>query len=123
MTVVATGLPEVWPISWAVRRGPLFITAQMPVRPDGSFETGELEKQIELTFANLQSAVEAAGGSLADIVQVVTYFTCDIDRPLLNRVWERFFASPWPNRSILGVRELAAPGVVFHLTATGWVGD
>src|SRR5262245_31533438 len=109
MTTVATGLPEVGPISWAVRRGPLLVTAQMPIRPDGTFETSALEKQIDLTLANLRRAVEAAGGSLADVVQVVTYFKSEIDRPLLNRVWERYFAPPWPNRSIVGVRELAAP--------------
>jgi enamine deaminase RidA (YjgF/YER057c/UK114 family) len=118
-----TGLPDVGPVSWAVRRGPLLVTAQMPIRPDGTFETGALEKQIDLALANLRRAIEAAGGSLADVVQVVTYFTSEIDRPLLNAVWERFFAPPWPSRSIVGVRELAVPGVLFHLTATAWVGE
>lgn len=119
--VVPTGLPEAGPISWAVRGGPLFLTAQMPLRSDGTFETGPLERQIELTLTNLEAAIEAAGGSLADVMQVVTYFTVQIDRPLLNSIWERYFAAPWPNRSILGVRELASPGVAFHLTATAWL--
>ena len=96
------------------------LTAQMPIRPDGSFDTGPLRGQIELCFSNLRAALAEEALTLEDVVQAIAYFVGPIDRDLLNQVWTANFKEPWPNRSILGVRELAIPGVLFHLTATAW---
>jgi 2-iminobutanoate/2-iminopropanoate deaminase len=60
---VETGLPDVAPIAWAARAGGQLWTAQLPIRADGSFETGDAEGQARLTFDNLRRAVEAAGGT------------------------------------------------------------
>ncbi len=87
----------------------------------GTFEIGPLEQQMELTLNNLRQSLERAGGSLAHVIQVVVYFVDPIGRALLNEVWARYFPPPTPNRAIVGVRELAIPGVGFHLAATAWL--
>ncbi len=50
-------------------------TAQIPIRTDGSIESGSIEKQADLTFDNLKKTIEAAGGTLADVTQVLVYLT------------------------------------------------
>jgi len=68
---VDTGLPDVAPISWATRAGGLLFTAHVPIRADGSFETGTFEDQCRLTLENLQQPVERAGGQMRDVAQVI----------------------------------------------------
>jgi 2-iminobutanoate/2-iminopropanoate deaminase len=75
-TPVKTHLPsDEAPIEWAVIADGVLYTAHVPLRADGSIETGPIERQAELTFANLKQTVEAAGGTLADVTQVLVYLT------------------------------------------------
>ncbi|MCP6423689.1 RidA family protein, partial [Klebsiella pneumoniae] len=74
-------------------------TAHGPVRPDGSIDTGPIEDQARLTFANLRQAVQAAGGTLADVTQVLIYMTDVQDTKAIDAVYREFFEAPYPNRS------------------------
>ena len=52
---VKTHLPgEDAPIEWAVIADGILYTAQIPIHADGTIETGDIEKQAELTFRNLR---------------------------------------------------------------------
>ncbi len=52
--VIKTHLPgEEAPIEWAVSADGILYTAQIPIRADGSIETGDIAKQADLTFTNL----------------------------------------------------------------------
>ena len=63
--VIKTHLPgEEAPIEWAVSADGILYTAQIPIRADGSIETGDIAKQADLTFTNLKRTLEAAGGRL-----------------------------------------------------------
>ena len=74
--VIKTHLPgEEAPIEWAVSADGILYTAQIPIRADGSIETGDITKQADLTFTNLMRTLEAAGGSPADVTQVLVYLT------------------------------------------------
>ena len=65
---IPTGLPmETAPFSHAVVVGGWLYTATLPVRPDGSLETGSGAAQSEAALANLRQAVEAAGATLDDV--------------------------------------------------------
>ena len=116
--IVDTGLPALaQPFSWAVKASGLLFTAHGPVRPDGSIDTGAIEDQARLTFANLQRAVEAAGGRLDDVAQVLIYMTDVKDMPAIDRVYREFFAAPYPNRSSMGVAGLVVPGMKIEIVA------
>ena len=65
----------------------------MPLRADGSVETGPIELQAEVTFDNLKRTLEAAGGSLDGILQysvdpivstdiIHSAYSCIFDSPL-----------------------------------------
>jgi enamine deaminase RidA (YjgF/YER057c/UK114 family) len=87
------------------------------VRPDGTIETGDVSAQARLTFANLRQAVVAAGGSLADVAQVLIYMTDVADMPAIDAVYREFFAPPYPNRSSAAVAALVAPGMKLEIVA------
>ena len=116
--VVDTGLPALaQPFSWAVRAGGLVFTTHGPVRPDGSIHTGAVAEQTRLTLANLRQALQAAGGSLSDVAQVLIYLTDITDMPAVDAVYREHFQPPYPNRSSVAVSALAVPGMRIELVA------
>lgn len=116
--VIDVGLPPLkQPFSWAVKSAGMLFTAHGPVRSDGSIDTGPIEDQARLTFANLQRAVQAAGGTLADVMQVLIYMTDVQDMPAIDAVYREFFEAPWPNRSSAAVAGLVVPGMKIEIVA------
>jgi enamine deaminase RidA (YjgF/YER057c/UK114 family) len=116
--IVDTGLPPLkQPFSWAVKAAGLLFTAHGPVRPDGTIDTGSIEAQARLTFANLSRAVVAAGGGLQDVTQVLIYMTDVADMPAIDAVYREFFEAPYPNRSSMGVSALVVPGMKIEIVA------
>jgi enamine deaminase RidA (YjgF/YER057c/UK114 family) len=115
---VTTHLPvEDAPIEWAVTADGVLYTAQIPIYPDGKIETGDIEKQADLTFQNLKKTVEAAGGSLTDVTQVLVYLTGKEHFVKMNEVYRRYFSKPYPNRATVIVAGLMVPGAVIEIVA------
>ncbi len=115
---VKTHLPgEDAPLEWAVTADGVLYTAQIPIRTDGSIESGDIEKQADLTFDNLKKTVEAAGGTLADVTQVLVYLTGKEHFVKMNEVYRRYFSKPFPNRATVIVAGLMVPGAVIEIVA------
>lgn len=116
--VVKTHLPgEDAPIEWAVTADGVLYTAQIPIRADGGIETGDIERQADLTFDNLKKTLEAAGGTLADVTQVLVYLTGKEHFAKMNEVYRRYFSKPFPNRATVIVAGLMVPGAVIEIVA------
>ena len=116
--IIDCGLPALaQPFSWAVRGAGLLFTAHGPVRQDGSLDTGTIEAQARLTFANLQRAVQAAGGSLSDVTQVLIYMLDISDMKAIDAVYREFFEPPYPNRSSMAIAGLVVPGMKLEIVA------
>jgi 2-iminobutanoate/2-iminopropanoate deaminase len=116
--VIDCGLPQLaQPFSWAVKGGNVLYTAHGPVRADGSIDTGPIDAQARLTFDNLRQAVEAAGGTLADVTQVLIYMTDIADMKAIDAVYREFFSAPYPNRSSCAVVALVVPGMKMEIVA------
>lgn len=117
--VVDVGLPPLkQAFSWAVKaKGEMLFTVNGPVRPDGSIDTGSIEQQARLTFANLQRATQAAGGSLENVTQVLIYMTDVADMDSIDKVYREFFSAPFPNRASIGVAALVEPGMKLEVLA------
>ncbi|WP_295529679.1 RidA family protein [uncultured Pseudacidovorax sp.] len=121
--VIDVGLPALkQPFSWAVKAtGAMLFTAHGPVRTDGTIDTGTIEAQTRLTFENLRRAVQAAGGSMADVTQVLIYMTDVTDMPAIDAVYREFFEAPYPNRSSAAVAALVVPGMKIEIVAYAMV--
>jgi 2-iminobutanoate/2-iminopropanoate deaminase len=96
------------PYSQAVRAGDLlFVSGQIPLDP----KTGELVRsgvadETVRVLDNLKAILDAAGGSLADVVKT-TIFLKDMNNfSTVNEVYGRYFPQPFPARATVEVARL-----------------
>ena len=121
--VIETGLPEFGrPVEWATIGGGLLCTAAVPMKSDGSYETGEPRAQIELALSNLEKVVAAAGGQLADVLQIMVFLTGAEHIPTLNEVWAEHFDPPHPNRAVVIVAAIGVPDIVIMMQVHANIG-
>jgi 2-iminobutanoate/2-iminopropanoate deaminase len=119
---VKTHLPAVSsPLEWATTADGVLYTAQIPNREDGSIEQGDIAAQAQLTLDNLRRTVEAAGGTMDDVTQVVVYLPDPADFPGMNAVYAKAFNKPYPNRATI-VAKLMVPGARIEILAYAHVG-
>ncbi|SAK91154.1 endoribonuclease L-PSP [Caballeronia hypogeia] len=97
--------------------GGVLVTTQVPIRPDGSLELGDIETQSECTLRALKAALEGAGSSMDRVMHLTIYLTDMADRAVFNGVYKRFFSRPWPVRAAVGVAALAVEGMRVEVTA------
>jgi len=111
--IIKTGLPEFGrPTEHAVMAGRILYTAVVPLKSDGTFETGEPKKQLELTLSNLRQILEAAGGNMAHITQALVFLTSADHIPMLNEIWAKSIMAPYPNRAIVIVNAIGVKDVI-----------
>jgi len=110
------------PIEWATTADGILYTAQIPIREDGSIETGDITKQARLTLDNLKRTVEAAGGNMDDVTQVLVYLTSPDSFPGMNAVYETYFRKPYPNRATV-VAGLMVKGALIEIVAYAHIGQ
>jgi 2-iminobutanoate/2-iminopropanoate deaminase len=100
--------PSVGPFSAAVRGVPsLYVSGQVAIDPATTrLVVGDVARQAEQIFANLEAVLAAAGKSFADVVRVGVYLTNMGDFAAMNAVYARHFAAPYPARTTIGVAAL-----------------
>ncbi len=99
----------------------LYCAGQASVDENGTpVHAGDMRKQIEQAFDNLETVLKAAGYSLANVVRL-NYYTTDIDGFLRasDVVGARLAAAKCqPPGTLLGVSKLAFPGLMIEMEAT-----
>jgi 2-iminobutanoate/2-iminopropanoate deaminase len=78
--------------------------------------------QAKAIFAKIRHLVEAAGGSMADIV-TVTIFVTDISQR--EKVWQarrEFFTGNFPSSTLVQVAALANPSLKVEINAVAHIG-
>jgi 2-iminobutanoate/2-iminopropanoate deaminase len=100
----------------------VFISAMTARRPDGSVAgVGDVEAQTRQVCENIKAALEAAGGTMADVCRVDVYLRNMGDRERLNAVRREFFGSPPPASSVVEVSKLASPEFLVEMSAIALV--
>jgi 2-iminobutanoate/2-iminopropanoate deaminase len=117
---IATGIaPSSAPVSDANRAGNHVWLVAIAEDPEtGAIVASGIEEQTRRTLMNLDQAVRAAGGTLADIVDVRVFLIDRNDATGMNTVYREFFAAPYPVRATVVVKELLADGLRIEITAT-----
>jgi len=80
----------------------------------------DIRAQMHLAFDNMEAVLDKAGMELSDVVHVVLY-TTDIEQTLAN--WDAYVervdrAGIQPPLSLIGVAQLALPGMMIEIEAT-----
>ena len=94
--------------SQAVKHGNLvFLSGQIPLDPDTmEIATGDFEARARRVFDNLQAVVEAAGGTMDQVLKLNIYQTDLANFATVNTVMADYFAEPYPARAAVGVASL-----------------
>ncbi len=90
----------------------------VPIRPDGSIENGDATQQTEVTPADLQATLKAAGADFKDVTLVQIYLTSLEHNPAFDEVYKRFFVEPYPVRACIAVSDLPTPGTIIEMVVT-----
>ena len=98
----------VGPYSQAVRAGCfLFVSGQIPIDPStGEMVRGDFEEAARRVLENVKAIVEAAGGSMDDIVKVTVYMTDLTLFKAFNTIYAEYFRDRKPARAVIGVASL-----------------
>lgn len=99
--------PAIGPYSQGIRTEQfLFSSGQIPLKPDGSLETGSVEAQTKQVLENLKAVLEAGGTSLDKVVKCTCFLADMNDFAAMNGVYSEYFTGTAPARSAVEVARL-----------------
>jgi len=103
----------------AVRFGDLLFISGIPPTDRGGKVVGgdDVAAQARQVFRNMKLVLDAAGASFADILKITVYLLDVNDRAAINPVRKEFFGAVRPASTLIGVKELAIPGMKVEVEA------
>jgi 2-iminobutanoate/2-iminopropanoate deaminase len=103
----------------AVRWGDLvFISGVAPLDGAGRLVGGDdVVEQTRQVFRNLERILAATGATFGDVVKVTVYLTDVADRGRINPVRQEYFGAARPASTLIGVAQLAVPGMKVEIEA------
>ena len=105
----------------ALRAGPwILVSGQGPLRPDGSIISGDIATQTRATLENVRRLVEAAGGSMSQVVKCTCYIADISLFPAFDGAYREAFAEPSPTRTTV---EAGLDGILVEIDAMAYLGD
>lgn len=84
----------------------LFTSGQIPLRPDGSLNDGDIAVQTRQVLENLRVIVEAAGVSMQQVVKTTVFLKDLNDFAAMNTIYADAFGAHTPARSTVQVAKL-----------------
>ena len=102
------------PYSQAIQVGNLVYTSgQLPIDPStGSFPDGGIKEQTRQSLLNIQSILQEAGLTMANVVKTLVFLADMNDFAEMNSVYSEFFKAPFPARSAVAVKTLPKGALV-----------
>jgi 2-iminobutanoate/2-iminopropanoate deaminase len=100
--------PPVGPFSPAVMSGGLlYLSGQVAQDPaSGKLISGDTAQQTEQILRNTGAVLQAAGKGFADVLKVGVFLTEMGDFQAMNAVYGKYFETPYPARTTVGVAAL-----------------
>jgi 2-iminobutanoate/2-iminopropanoate deaminase len=96
----------------------VFVSGMTARRPDGSIAgVGDVREQTRQVCENVRTAVEAAGGTLADVCRVDVYVRTMEDFAKIHEVRAQYFSEPLPASTMVEVSMLAHPDYLIEINA------
>jgi enamine deaminase RidA (YjgF/YER057c/UK114 family) len=80
----------------------------------GGDDAAEQTRQV---FRNMKNILDAAGAGFEDILRVTVYLTDVADRTRINPVRKEYFGATRPASTLIGVAQLAVPGMKVEIEA------
>lgn len=114
--VISTDLAPraIGPYSPGIRIGNMVFTAgQIALVPaTGVLVEGDIAAQTQQVLQNLQAIIEAAGGSMSNVVKTTVFLKSLSDFAAMNTIYGKFFSENPPARTTVEVAALPKGGLV-----------
>lgn len=96
------------PYSQGMRAGGsfLFLSGQIPLRPDGTLVEGDVGEQTRQVMANIRALLDAAGLGFENVVKTTIFLSSMDHFAAVNQVYGDAVGSPPPARSTVAVAGL-----------------
>ena len=124
--VVSPAVPEPPPERWSnclVSDGIAYVSGMTARGADAKALAGMDEyEQSKVIFGKIKGMVEAAGGTMSDVVKITVYVT-DIKNNV--KVWaarREFISGDFPASTLVEVSALAAPEILVEIEAIAHIG-
>ena len=88
----------------------------------GVLGDGSMYSQAKETFTKIRHLMEAAGGTMNDIIRVDIYVTDIKQREEVWKARKEVFTGDFPTSTLVEVRALATPQLLVEVNATGFIG-
>jgi enamine deaminase RidA (YjgF/YER057c/UK114 family) len=88
----------------------------------GVLGDGSMYSQARETFTKIKHLVEAAGGTMNDLIRLDIYVTDIKQREEVWKARREFFSGDFPTSTLVEVRGLAIPQLLVEVNATGFLG-
>ncbi len=101
----------------------LLISGTVSRAPDGVAIQGTNEyEQAKIIFGKIRHLVEAAGGTMSDVVKVTIYVVNIKQNTEVWRARQEFFTGNFPCSTLVEVRSLATPEILVEIEAIAYIG-
>jgi 2-iminobutanoate/2-iminopropanoate deaminase len=117
---VAEPPPETWS-NCLVANGIAYVAGMTARGRDGKTE-GDEYAQAQAILAKIKALIEAAGGSMADVVKVVIYVTDIRNREKVWQARREAFSGNFPVSTLVQVAALADPSITVEIDAVAHLG-
>ena len=100
----------------------VYVSGQLGTSPDGKLAGSDFRPQAEQVFANLETALAAAGASFADVVKLSSFLADIAHLPILREVRARHLkADALPASTTIAVSGFALAGALLEIEAVAVV--
>ena len=123
--VISPDVPEPAPGTWSnclVVNGVAYVAGMIARGKDGKIVEGDEYEQAKTIFAKIRGLVEAAGGTMADVVKVTIFVTDIKQREKVWRARREVFTGDFPASTLVQIAALAEPAVKVEIEAVAHIG-
>jgi len=85
----------------------LYVSGQIPIKPDGSFEEGDAGAQTRQVMENVGKVLKENGYTFDDVVKASVFLKSMDDYQEMNAAYRSFFSDKYPARECVGGLEIA----------------
>jgi len=102
--------------------GVAYISGMVARDNNGKVVPGDEYEQAKVIFAKIRNLVEAAGGTMADVVKITIFVTDITQRKKVWRARREVFVGDFPASTLVQVAALAEPSVKVEIEAIAHIG-
>jgi enamine deaminase RidA (YjgF/YER057c/UK114 family) len=123
--VTSPQVPDPPPQTWSnclVVDDIAYVAGMVARKADGTIDGADEYTQAKAIFAKIRALLEAAGGSMADVVKIIIYVTDIKQNTEVWRARREVFTGDFPVSTLVQVAALATPQIKVEIEAIGHLG-